>query len=83
MAKGDMVRITYVELWNFKNVRHGSINLLLQPEGFKSSVPGIVHAFVCPTQSSSTRKRSIRFITDKITSICQKPARKPCAPFTA
>lgn len=29
MAKGDMVRITYVELWNFKNVRHGSINLLL------------------------------------------------------
>lgn len=41
MAKGDMVRITYVELWNFKNVRHGSINLLLQPEGFKSSVLGI------------------------------------------
>lgn len=41
MAKGDMVRITYVELWNFKNVRHGSIDLSLHPEGFKSSVLGI------------------------------------------
>ena len=41
IAKGDMVRITYVELWNFKNVRHGSIDLSLQPEGFKSSVLGI------------------------------------------
>ena len=51
--------------------------------GLRSSVPGMVHAFVCPTQKSSTRKRSIRFMTDRITSNCQKPARNPRAPFTA
>lgn len=33
--------------------------------GFKSSVPWIVHARVCPTHHSSTAKRSTRFMTDK------------------
>ena len=51
--------------------------------GFRSSVPGIVHAFVCPTQNSSIKKRSVRFMTERITNICQKPERKPLAPFTA
>ncbi len=51
--------------------------------GLRSSVPGMIQALVCPTQYSSIRKRSIRFMMDRITSPCQKPGRKPRAPLTA
>lgn len=51
--------------------------------GFRSSVPGIVHAFVCPTHQPSMNRRSARFRTDSMTSSCQKPVRKSLAPLTA
>ncbi|MEF2710091.1 MAG: hypothetical protein U0N04_00340 [Oscillospiraceae bacterium] len=38
---------------------------------------------VWPTHQSSMRNRSITFMTDKMTSSCQKPDRKPRAPLTA
>lgn len=51
--------------------------------GFRSSVPGIVHAFVCQTHQPSMNRRSARFRTDSMTSSCQKPVRKSLAPLTA
>ena len=51
--------------------------------GLRSSVPGMIQALVWPTHYSSIRKRSIRFMMDRITKLCQKPDQKPRAPLIA
>lgn len=49
----------------------------------RSSVPGMIQALVCPTHQPSMPSRSARFMTDRMSSSCQRPARKPRAPLTA